>query len=288
MTPLQTRPYGLICLTMSAMRLPTLFLSHGGGPWPFMRDRSDDFAGTFAYLQKLPSTLPETPKVILSVSGHWEEPQFTVATSERPPMVYDYYGFPEHTYRIQYPAPGSRAVAARVKELLGGAGISLDENPERGFDHGTFVPLAVMYPQAQIPVVSLSLRGNLSATEHLRMGAALAPLRDEGVLIVGSGLSYHNLRQLRVASAAGPVSDQFEAWLTSAVSESSPEARAQRLARWAEAPSARLAHPREEHLIPLMVAAGAAGESPGRLDFQDRVWGVSMASYRFEDAAPRV
>ncbi len=265
------------------MRLPTLFLSHGGGPWPFMKDRLDDFAGTFAYLQRLPSTLPQQPAAILSVSGHWEEPHFTVATSERPPMVYDYYGFPEHTYRVQYPAPGSPAVAGRVKQLLSAAGVAVDEDPERGFDHGTFVPLAVMYPQARIPVVSLSLRANLSAAEHLAMGAALAPLRDEGVLIVGSGLSYHNLRALQMAANAGPVSAQFEAWLTAAVSEPSAIARAQKLARWAEAPAARLAHPREDHLIPLMVAAGAANQSPGRLDFQDRVWGVSMASYRFED-----
>jgi aromatic ring-opening dioxygenase catalytic subunit (LigB family) len=141
-----------------------------------------------------------------------------------------------------------------------------------------------MYPQAQIPVVSLSLRADLSPSDHIRMGAALEPLRDEGVLIVGSGLTYHNLRMLRQAAHAGPVSDQFEAWLTSAVSERDVAERARRLEHWAEAPAARLAHPREEHLIPLMVVAGAAGQSPGKLDFQDRVWGVSMASYRFEDA----
>ena len=252
-----------------------------------MPDRIQDFAGTFEYLQKLPATLPSQPLAILCVSGHWEEPQFTVATSEQPPMVYDYYGFPEHTYRIKYPAPGSRAVAARVAQLLKGAGVTINEDAERGFDHGTFVPLAVMYPQAQIPVVSLSLRANLSASEHLRMGAALAPLRDEGVLIVGSGLSYHNLRALRVASTAGPVSDQFEAWLTQAVSEPDPAARAQQLSQWDAAPAARLAHPREEHLIPLMVAAGAADESRGALDFRERVWGVSMASYRFSDALAR-
>ncbi|MEJ0037497.1 MAG: class III extradiol ring-cleavage dioxygenase [Gammaproteobacteria bacterium] len=265
------------------MKLPTLFVSHGGGPWPFMPDRIEDFAGTLAYLQKLPATLPSQPTAILSVSGHWEEEQFTVATSEHPPMVYDYYGFPEHTYRIKYAAPGSRAIAARVSQLLKAAGVTIDEDSERGFDHGTFVPLAVMYPQARIPVVSLSLRANLSATEHLRMGAALAPLRDEGVLIVGSGLSYHNLRALRMASTAGPVSDQFEAWLTEAVSDPDPASRARQLSRWDTAPAARLAHPREEHLIPLMVAAGAAGNSRGALDFRDRVWGVSMASYRFDD-----
>jgi aromatic ring-opening dioxygenase catalytic subunit (LigB family) len=169
-----------------------------------------------------------------------------------------------------------------VKELLAGSGLEVREDAERGFDHGTFVPLAVMYPEARIPVVSLSLRNTLDAQEHLRMGTALAPLRDEGVLIVGSGLSYHNLRALRMPSA-GPVSDQFEAWLTEAVSSRNIAERSQRLAQWAAAPAARLAHPREEHLIPLMVAAGAADQSPGQLDFQDRVWNVSMASYRFDD-----
>ena len=129
-----------------------------------------------------------------------------------------------------------------MSELLKTAGVTVNEDAERGFDHGTFVPLAVMYPQAQIPVVSLSLRANLSASEHLRMGAALAPLRDEGVLIVGSGLSYHNLRALRMAATAGPVSDQFEAWLTEAVSDPDPAARTQRLSRWDTAPAARLAH----------------------------------------------
>ena len=252
-----------------------------------MQDRIEDFAGTFEYLKKLPATLPAQPAAILSVSGHWEEPQFTVATSEQPPMVYDYYGFPEHTYRIKYPAPGSRAVAARVAQLLKSADIGIREDAERGFDHGTFVPLAVMYPQAQIPVVSLSLRSNLSASEHLRMGAALAPLRDEGVLILGSGLSYHNLRQLRMTATAGPVSDQFEAWLTQAVSNPDTASRTQQLSQWDAAPAARLAHPREEHLITLMVAAGAAGESRGALDFRERVWGVSMASYRFSDSPAR-
>ena len=263
------------------MRQPTLFLSHGGGPWPFMRDRVDDFAGTFSYFQQLPATLPEAPKAILSVSGHWEERDFTVATSDHPPMVYDYYGFPPETYKVKYPAAGSKPLAARVKQLLGGAGMTINEDGERGFDHGTFVPLAVIYPQAQIPVVSLSLRSNLSATEHIAMGRALAPLRDEGVLIVGSGLTYHNLRALR-STSAGPVSDQFEAWLTDAVTDPDPASRAQKLSRWDQAPAARLAHPREEHLIPLMVVAGAADQSPGKLDYQDRVWGVSMASYRFD------
>jgi aromatic ring-opening dioxygenase catalytic subunit (LigB family) len=265
------------------MRLPTLFISHGGGPWPWIEERRTDFAGTLAWLQQLPGTLPEKPRAILSVSGHWEEADFTVATAAQPPMVYDYYGFPEHTYRIQYSAPGSPALAQRIRSLLETASIRIAEDPERGFDHGTFVPLAVMYPNAEVPIVSLSLRASLNAADHIRMGAALQPLRDEGVLIVGSGLSYHNLRALRSSASAGPVSEQFEAWLTRAVEDPDSEKRSALLSRWTEAPAARQAHPREEHLIPLMVAAGAAGASRGRLSFQDHVWGVSMASYQFDD-----
>jgi aromatic ring-opening dioxygenase catalytic subunit (LigB family) len=168
-----------------------------------------------------------------------------------------------------------------VRGLLDSAGIAVAEDDERGFDHGTFVPLAVMYPNAEVPIVSLSLRSNLNASEHIRMGTALQPLRDEGVLIVGSGLSYHNLRALRMSATAGPVSEMFEEWLTRAVEEPNSETRNALLSRWMEAPAARQAHPREEHLIPLMVAAGAAGTSPGQLAFRDHVWGVSMASYRF-------
>jgi aromatic ring-opening dioxygenase catalytic subunit (LigB family) len=264
------------------MKLPVLFISHGGGPWPWIEERRVDFAGTLRWLQQLPGTLPEKPTVILSVSGHWEEPEFTVATAAHPPMVYDYYGFPEHTYRIQYAAPGAPTVAQRVRGLLEEGGIRIAEDAERGFDHGTFVPLAVMYPNADVPIVSLSLRSNLNAAEHIRMGAALQPLRDEGVLIVGSGLSYHNLRALRSSALAGPVSEQFEAWLTRAVEDPDSNVRTSLLSRWTEAPAAREAHPREEHLIPLMVAAGAAGTSRGRCAFRDHVWGVSMASYQFD------
>jgi aromatic ring-opening dioxygenase catalytic subunit (LigB family) len=138
-----------------------------------------------------------------------------------------------------------------------------------------------MYPAADVPVVSLSLRTSLDAREHLRFGAALAPLRDEGVLIVGSGLSYHNLRMIRHNATGTRVSEQFEAWLSAAVAEPDVRTRTERLANWTEAPGARLAHPREDHLIPLMAAAGAGGNSRGRRIFIDRVWGITMASYQF-------
>jgi len=261
------------------MRFPTIFVSHGGGPWPWIDDMRAQFTRTAQWFEGLPKRLPARPRAILSVSAHWETDRFTVSTAPKPPMVYDYSGFPAHTYQIHYDAPGSPELAAQVRKLLADAGLPNGEDAERGFDHGTFVPVALMYPEADIPVVSLSLKSNLDPTEHLALGAALAPLRDEGVLILGSGLTYHNLRQF--GPAGGPASEQFEDWLRDAVTQADPKARNERLIDWRSAPAARLSHPREDHLIPLMVNAGAAGADRGQLAFADTVWGVRMASYRF-------
>lgn len=259
--------------------LPTFFVSHGGGPWPWIDEMRPMFARSEQWLRQLPQTLPVVPKAVLSVSGHWEAAEFTLGTALRPPMFYDYYGFPPHTYQIRYPAPGSTAVAARVQELLTAADIRVATDPQRGFDHGTFVPLALMYPDASMPIVQLSLKKTLDPEEHLRMGAALQPLRDEGVLIVGSGLSYHNLREFR--GSGGPTSRLFEEWLTNVVTDADPSVRNDRLINWTQAPGARSAHPREDHLIPLMVAAGAAGNDAGHRDLLDNAMGIAMASYRF-------
>jgi aromatic ring-opening dioxygenase catalytic subunit (LigB family) len=266
-------------------RQPTLFISHGGGPWPFM-DMSRLAPQAFwdrlaAHLGGLDASLPERPKAVLVVSGHWEEERPTVNAGAHPPLLFDYYGFPEHTYRLSYPAPGSPELAVRVRALLADAGIGNGTDAERGFDHGVFVPFMLIYPDAATPILQLSMLHSLDPEAHLALGRALAPLRDEGVLIVGSGLSYHNLpamlsqdpRHLQAAAA-------FEAWLTEAV-EAEPAERDQRLAAWAQAPGARLSHPREDHLLPLMVAAGAAGADPGRRDYADVLAGKAVSGYRF-------
>lgn len=260
--------------------MPTLFISHGGGPWPYVPEMREQFVKTAHWLEGLPKTLPEKPKAILSISGHWEEPEFTVSTAEKPPMIYDYSGFPESTYRIQYPAKGSVDLANEVRNLLYHHGIRAKEDSGHGMDHGTFVPLVLMYPDAEVPVVSLSLKNSYSPQEHIFMGEALRPLRDEGVLIMGSGLSYHNLRYFG-SSAATPVSQQFGKWLGETVEDKETSRRFQKLIHWEEAPSARLAHPQEDHLLPLMVVVGAAGEDLGKTAFVDNVMGVEMASYRF-------
>jgi aromatic ring-opening dioxygenase catalytic subunit (LigB family) len=267
---------------MATRRLPTYFISHGGGPWPFMKDM---LGGAYDRLEKsLQDMAPEVgtpPKAVLMVSAHWEEPAFTVMTTARPPMIYDYGGFPAHTYSVQYPAPGSPQTAERVRSLIAQAGIDVRTNAQRGFDHGMFSPMAVIYPDANVPVLQLSLKAGLDPREHLALGRALAPLRDEDVLIVASGLSYHNLREFG-PRAQGP-SQAFDRWLQDAVVSASPAERTQRLIDWEAAPSARRAHPREEHLLPLMVAVGAAeGEAAACTYHEDNfMGGVAASSFRF-------
>lgn len=261
-------------------RFPTLFLSHGGGPWPFMEDRRVQYAKTAAEFGRLPRLLPARPKAVLVISGHWEADAFTVSTSAQPPMVYDYYGFPEHTYHLKYPAPGKPELAMDVKALLKHAGLDCREDPTQGFDHGTFVPLGLMYPNADMPIVLLSLKSAYDAAEHIKVGQAIAPLRDEGILIIGSGLTYQNMRGFNRPESK-PVSYDFEAYLNEAIGNPDAARRNAMLVDWENAPSARLAHPREDHLLPLMVAAGAAGSDVGKRVFVDEVANVVMASYVF-------
>lgn len=261
-------------------RMPVYFLSHGGGPWPYVEGMRQQFTKTENEFMALPGRLPAKPKAVLVITGHWEEEEFTVSTAERPPMVYDYYGFPEYTYHIRYPAPGSPELASRVKALLSNAGISVKEDSGRGFDHGTFVPLALMYPDADVPVVMLSLKSNYDPQEHIRVGQALEPLRDEGVLIIGSGLTYHNMRGFG-RDESTPIAEAFEHYLNNAIEQNDAKVRNDMLAKWETVPAARLAHPREDHLIPLMVVSGAAGNDIGRPVFVDHVMKVSMATYEF-------
>lgn len=237
---------------------PTYAIAHGGGPWPWMKDRdSFDYTNLEAALAGIPAELPESPRAVLMVTAHWEAPVFTVQTSVSPGMLYDFGGFPKETYEVVYAAPGEPAVAARVVELLTAASIDVAADSERGFDHGTFVPAFVMYPEADIPIVQLSVRKDFVPAKHIELGRALAPLRKEGVLIIGSGLpSYHNLSML------GPASTEparaFDSWLTDTMVGRTGPDRTARLLNWTNAPAARLAHPRDEHFLPLLVAVGAA------------------------------
>lgn len=263
-------------------RMPVVFFPHGGGPWPFVElgiGSKPELKELASYLDSV-RTLPKTqPKALLVISAHWEEPVFTVMNGAQPPLLFDYYGFPPESYQLTWPAPGDPALAARVQELLSAAGFETAANPSRGFDHGTFVPLKLTYPEANVPVVQLSLRQGLDPAEHLAVGRALAPLRDEGVFIVGSGMTFHNLRAFG-APQSKPVSESFDAWLRETGTLPEDE-RNQRLTDWAEAPSAQLAHPREEHLLPMMVIAGAAGEDRGQVAYNGTIMGLRLSAYHF-------
>jgi aromatic ring-opening dioxygenase catalytic subunit (LigB family) len=263
--------------------MPTLFIPHGGGPCFFMDwNPADTWTRMGEFLSGLAATLPRRPKAILLVSAHWLTPAFEVGGGAKPDLIYDYYGFPEHTYQLRYDAPGSPELAARTRELLSADGLANGLDPARGFDHGVFIPLKLVFPDADIPVVQLSIRADLDAAAHIEAGRALEALRDEDVLILGSGMSFHNMRGYG-NPAFGPISDEFDAWLTSAVS-ADPAARAAALSGWAAAPGARQSHPvgGEEHLLPLMIAAGAAGQGKGQRIFSDRVMETTISAFRFD------
>jgi aromatic ring-opening dioxygenase catalytic subunit (LigB family) len=263
-------------------RLPAFYIPHGGGPCFFMdwtMGPADSWDNLAAWLKQMHSLVPEKPSAILVISAHWETAHELMLTGHaQPPLLYDYYGFPAHTYQLSYPAPGAPALAEQIQKLLHLADIPAGLDIQRGYDHGVFVPLKLIYPEADIPVVQISLRADLDPAYHLQVGHALAPLREQGVLIIGSGMSFHNLRvfgqDVRAQSRA------FDTWLTQAVAETS-EARDLQLQAWANAPAGRFSHPREEHLLPLMVVAGAAEQEPGKKVFADEILGSLISAFQF-------
>jgi aromatic ring-opening dioxygenase catalytic subunit (LigB family) len=245
-----------------------------------MPDRAAALGSLTAFLNGLVADAGTRPRAFVVISGHWEEPVPTVVARSDYAMLYDYYGFPEHTYRIQYPAPGSLEVAAQVEGLLVDAGFHPGTEHVRGYDHGVFVPFSLIEPDAAIPLVPVSLIDGLDPAQHLALGAALRPLRDDNVLIVGSGMSFHNLRALYGGGDVLARSKRFDDWLTAAVT-GDPAERDELLEHWTSAPEARFAHPREEHLLPLMVAAGAAEGDRAIRDYNDTLMGAVTSGFRF-------
>lgn len=244
-------------------RLPTYFISHGGGPWPWIPQMRAQLSGLETALKQMVEDLPEKPKAILMISGHWEETDVAIMGAAKPDMLYDYYNFPPETYEVIYGAPGAPELAQRTAELLAGAGIAANIDTERGFDHGLFSPMEVMYPAADMPIFQVSMLKSYDPADHIAIGRALAPLRDEGVLIVGSGLSFHNLRMFGPQGASP--SAEFDGWLYDSLALD-PAARVQAMLDWEAAPAARIAHKEEDHLVPLFVALGAAeGEKATRI-----------------------
>ena len=243
-----------------------IFLTHGGGPLPLLGDPRHQQLVEF--LRWIPSTLI-VPSAIIVVSAHWEEGLPTLSGGSAPELFFDYYGFPEESYAITYPAPGARQLAEDIQQLLREEGLAANLDDQRGFDHGMFISLKIMYPKADIPCIQLSLLDNLDAKEHINMGRLLRRLNRENLLIIGSGSSFHNLRAFR-EPPTGPsrqANEDFEGWLTTTLSANDigEEQRQQLLQQWQEAPSARFCHPRQEHLLPLHVCYGIAGRPASRI-----------------------
>lgn len=262
----------------SAGKAQVVYFSHGGGPLPILGDPGHQ--AMVSFMKDLPSKL-RRPDAIVVISAHWEEGAATLTGAQRPPMLYDYYGFPKEAYEITYPASGSPDLARRIAALLGGGGIPARIDAKRGFDHGLFIPLKMMYPEADIPCLQISLLTGLDAQAHISLGKALGGLTDQDVLVIGSGFSFHNMRAFDWSGARNPDArnDAFQEWLIDACAGShTQQQREQRLIAWQEAPSARYCHPREEHLLPVHACVGMAAR-PAQLAFDDYIMGKRAVAF---------
>lgn len=260
-------------------KAPVLFIPHGGGPFPLLGDLGHQ--KLISFLKKIPSELGN-PEAIILISAHWEESMPTITSGSAPKLIYDYSGFPDESYRIQYPAPGSPGLAEKVFQQFKKNGIDAKLDSRRGFDHGMFVPLKLMYPEANIPCIQVSLVKSLDPKIHLQMGKALASLKDENILFIGSGFSFHNLREFFAPQPndIDTKNEAFEKWLIETCTD--PEKYfsegENRLINWSNAPFAKYCHPREEHLLPLHVCFGLS-DAPAKLVFREKVLGKITSSF---------
>jgi 4,5-DOPA dioxygenase extradiol len=237
-----------------AARMPVIFAAHGA---PVLLDDAHWMEELATWAKAMPR-----PKSVLVISAHWEARPTTLGATSQVPLVYDFYGFPERFYQTRYPSPGAPGLAARVRELLQAKGLAVADDPKRGLDHGAYVPLVAMYPQADVPVLQLSMPG-LHTQELFEFGRALAPLRDEGVLVFGSGFLTHNMRYA-FRPGVPDWAREFDHWAADALSKFDVDSLIDFQAR---APAARTALPTWEHYAPLLVAAGAAGEARPEISF---------------------
>lgn len=256
-----------------ASRIPSVFVSHGAPTLVFEDIAARDFmAGLGAQLPR--------PKAILCISAHWETEEPTVSAAPQPTTIHDFYGFPDALYQLRYAAPGAPDLAHRVAELIASAGARCNIDQDRGLDHGAWNPLMLIYPRADIPVTQLSIQSSLDPARHAAIGRALRPLREEGVLLLASGGAVHNLRQFHVdRERPAPWAVSFDAWLADRI----PAGDEQALVAYRETrPEARLAHPRDEHFMPLFVALGAGGGKGRALHRSFAHGSLSMAAFAWE------
>lgn len=256
-----------------------LYIPHGGGPLPILGHEGHTHMVEF--LKTIPKTLGK-PEAAVIISAHWEEKVPTLTAHASPTLFYDYYGFPPETYEIEYSAPGSPPLAEEILALLKARGIGAALDRKRGFDHGMFIPMMLMYPGATIPCVQLSLTRNLNPEAHIAVGKALSGLNGKNLLILGSGFSFHNMNAF---GAAGPDhrNIEFDHWLIQTCTDPdiTREEREKRLIEWEKAPHARYCHPREEHLLPLHVCMGMAGE-PASLVFNNEVLNKQASAFLWQ------
>ena len=255
-----------------------VYFSHGGGPLPILGDPGHQ--AMVEFMTRLPGQLTR-PDAIVVVSAHWEEPAATLLGAPNPPMFYDYYGFPQKAYAITYPAHGHPALAERIAGLLEKNRFPAHLDTRRGFDHGLFIPLKLMYPRADIPSTQLSLLRGLDPSAHIALGKALRELLSDNILLIGSGFSFHNLNAFfrQALGAPDAANDAFQDWLIETCTGPLPQSeRELRLIEWERAPSARYCHPREEHLLPLHVCLGVAGR-PAAVVFDDQILGKRSVAF---------
>lgn len=269
------------------MNQQVFFIPHGGGPLPLMDHDSQQ--GLITLLRGLERQIARS-RAIVVITAHWEAEIVHFSGASQPPLLFDYYNFPPETYDYVYPAPGAPDLAREASALLAAAGIKSVIDPERGFDHGTFVPMMLVRPLADIPILQMSLLASLDPDAHMALGRALAPLLKQDVTIIGSGLSFHNLGALlRGQPMTGSEDDAFDSWLGDTLTSPKRDdvQRARNLSRWSEAPGARFCHPREEHLLPLHVCFGAASAAGLVCDniFRDRLMGFMTSGFRWTTAA---
>ncbi len=249
-----------------------IYFSHGGGPLPILGDPSHE--KMIAFMKQLPQKVKK-PDAVIVISAHWEESIPTIIGNKSPPLFYDYYGFPEETYKIEYPAQGNPELSKTVKNLLEEKRIQSKITKERGFDHGVFIPLKMMWPVPDIPMTQISLIRGLDPKHHILLGNALQSLLEENILIIGSGFSFHNMSAFTYdnSNKPDPRNDEFQEWLVDVCTgRYTKSEREQKLIKWEKAPYARYCHPREEHLLPLHVCLGLSKDSANVI-FDDYILG---------------
>ena len=264
----------------SAIIAPIIYLPHGAGPLPLLGSAGNGNERLVPFLENLSTTIHQ-PAAILIISAHWEATQASLTSANQPKMIYDYSGFPQEAYDLQYPVSGHPTLAQEIHALIKKTGIAVELEQNRGLDHGVYVPLKLIYPKAHIPCIQLSLINGLDPAEHIALGKALADLRNKNVLIIGSGMSFHNLSVFfRPEKDSYQKSSTFDQWLTDTCTNDSISAleKEQRLISWSKAPCAQYCHPREEHLLPLHVCFGAASKDTpnAKVIFNDEFMGVKI------------